>query len=82
MLTEEMNYSSDLEIKMHQTIKKVSSDFENLASITFSFTVSCASSNPTAMVAFTFPLTCTRTSAFVVMGSNRSRIRTMAGFLF
>ena len=30
MLTEEENYSKDLEIKMHQTIKKVSSDFENL----------------------------------------------------
>lgn len=30
MMTEEDSYSSDLETKMHQTIKKVSSDFENL----------------------------------------------------
>lgn len=30
MIREEENYSSDLEIKMHQTIKKVSNDFENL----------------------------------------------------
>lgn len=30
ILTEEEGYSSDLETKMHQTIKKVSSDFENL----------------------------------------------------
>lgn len=30
MLTDEEGYSKDLEIKMHQTIKKVGSDFENL----------------------------------------------------
>ena len=30
IMTEEMGYSSDLETKMHQTIKKVSNDFENL----------------------------------------------------
>ncbi len=30
ILTEDMNYSSDMETKMHQTIKKVSNDFENL----------------------------------------------------
>ncbi|MCI8771977.1 MAG: leucine--tRNA ligase [Lachnospiraceae bacterium] len=30
ILTEEEGYSKDLEIKLHQTIKKVSSDFENL----------------------------------------------------
>ncbi|MDD7402649.1 MAG: leucine--tRNA ligase [Butyribacter sp.] len=30
IMTEEEGYSKDLEIKMHQTIKKVSSDFENL----------------------------------------------------
>ena len=30
ILTDEDGYSKDLEIKMHQTIKKVSSDFENL----------------------------------------------------
>ncbi len=30
MLTDEEGYSKELEIKMHQTIKKVSSDFENL----------------------------------------------------
>lgn len=30
MLTDEEGYSKDMEIKMHQTIKKVSSDFENL----------------------------------------------------
>ena len=30
ILTEDMSYSADLEVKMHQTIKKVSSDFENL----------------------------------------------------
>ncbi len=30
ILTDEMDYSGDLEIKMHQTIKKVSGDFENL----------------------------------------------------
>ncbi len=30
MLTEEEGYSADLETKMHQTIKKVSSDFESL----------------------------------------------------
>lgn len=30
ILTEETGYSKDLEIKMHQTIKKVSYDFENL----------------------------------------------------
>ncbi|MCD7724791.1 MAG: leucine--tRNA ligase [Clostridiales bacterium] len=30
ILTEEEEYSKDLEIKMHQTIKKVSYDFENL----------------------------------------------------
>ena len=30
ILTEGMDYSKDMEIKMHQTIKKVSSDFENL----------------------------------------------------
>jgi len=30
ILTDEENYSKDLETKMHQTIKKVSSDFENL----------------------------------------------------
>ena len=29
-MTEETSYSADLETKMHQTIKKVSSDFENL----------------------------------------------------
>ena len=30
LMTEEESYSSDLETKMHQTIKKVSNDFENL----------------------------------------------------
>ncbi|MCM1127483.1 MAG: leucine--tRNA ligase [Lachnospiraceae bacterium] len=30
ILTQEEGYSKDLEIKMHQTIKKVSNDFENL----------------------------------------------------
>ncbi len=30
ILTEEDDYSKDLEVKMHQTIKKVSNDFENL----------------------------------------------------
>ena len=30
ILTEDDNYSTDLETKLHQTIKKVSSDFENL----------------------------------------------------
>ena len=30
ILTEDMSYSQDLEVKMHQTIKKVSNDFENL----------------------------------------------------
>ncbi|MGN0430776.1 MAG: leucine--tRNA ligase [Lachnospiraceae bacterium] len=30
MLTDDMGYSADMETKMHQTIKKVSSDFENL----------------------------------------------------
>lgn len=30
LVTEETGYSSDLETKMHQTIKKVSQDFENL----------------------------------------------------
>lgn len=30
IMTEETSYSADLETKMHQTIKKVSSDFENL----------------------------------------------------
>ncbi len=30
LVTEEAGYSSDLETKMHQTIKKVSQDFENL----------------------------------------------------
>jgi leucyl-tRNA synthetase len=30
ILTEEESYSKDMETKMHQTIKKVSSDFENL----------------------------------------------------
>ncbi len=30
ILTEDEGYSKDLEIKMHQTIKKVSNDFENL----------------------------------------------------
>ncbi len=30
ILTDEMNYSKDMEIKMHQTIKKVSNDFESL----------------------------------------------------
>ncbi len=30
ILTEEDGYSKDLEVKMHQTIKKVSNDFENL----------------------------------------------------
>ncbi len=30
IMTDEKDYSSDMEIKMHQTIKKVSSDFENL----------------------------------------------------
>ena len=30
ILTEEEGYSADMETKMHQTIKKVSSDFENL----------------------------------------------------
>ena len=30
LLTEEESYSADLETKMHQTIKKVSSDYENL----------------------------------------------------
>ncbi len=30
IMTEEETYSKDLEVKMHQTIKKVSSDFENL----------------------------------------------------
>ena len=30
ILTEEEGYSADMEVKMHQTIKKVSSDFENL----------------------------------------------------
>ncbi|MBR1742374.1 MAG: class I tRNA ligase family protein, partial [Lachnospiraceae bacterium] len=30
ILTEETGYSGDLEVKMHQTIKKVSHDFENL----------------------------------------------------
>ena len=30
IMTEETGYSKDLETKMHQTIKKVSSDFENL----------------------------------------------------
>lgn len=30
ILTDEEGYSKDLEIKMHQTMKKVSSDFENL----------------------------------------------------
>ena len=30
ILTEDMNYSTDLEVKMHQTIKKVSNDFESL----------------------------------------------------
>lgn len=29
-MTNEEGYSSDLETKMHQTIKKVSSDYENL----------------------------------------------------
>ena len=29
-MTDENVYSADLETKMHQTIKKVSSDFENL----------------------------------------------------
>ena len=30
MLKDDMEYSKDMEVKMHQTIKKVSSDFENL----------------------------------------------------
>ena len=30
MLTDDMGYSKDMETKMHQTIKKVSNDFENL----------------------------------------------------
>ena len=30
MVTEEEGYSADLETKMHQTIKKVSGDFESL----------------------------------------------------
>ena len=30
LMTEEEGYSKDLETKMHQTIKKVSNDFENL----------------------------------------------------
>ena len=30
ILTEEDSYSADMEVKLHQTIKKVSSDFENL----------------------------------------------------
>ena len=30
ILTDEEGYSADLETKMHQTIKKVSTDFENL----------------------------------------------------
>ena len=30
ILTEDMGYSKDMEIKMHQTIKKVSNDFESL----------------------------------------------------
>lgn len=30
MITEDANYSSDMETKMHQTIKKVSNDFESL----------------------------------------------------
>lgn len=30
ILTDEESYSADMEIKMHQTIKKVSNDFENL----------------------------------------------------
>ena len=30
ILTEENGYSADMEVKLHQTIKKVSSDFENL----------------------------------------------------
>ncbi len=30
IMTEDENYSDDMEIKMHQTIKKVSQDFENL----------------------------------------------------
>ena len=30
ILTEEDGYSADMEVKLHQTIKKVSSDFENL----------------------------------------------------
>jgi leucyl-tRNA synthetase len=30
MVTEEEGYSQDMETKMHQTIKKVSSDYENL----------------------------------------------------
>ena len=30
ILTDSMDYSKDMEIRMHQTIKKVSSDFENL----------------------------------------------------
>ena len=30
IMTEEEGYSKDLETKMHQTIKKVSNDFENL----------------------------------------------------
>ena len=29
-MTDEEGYSADMETKMHQTIKKVSSDFENL----------------------------------------------------
>ena len=34
IMTDEEGYSSDLETKMHQTIKKVSSDYENLTSNT------------------------------------------------
>lgn len=30
MVTDETGYSKDMETKMHQTIKKVSNDFENL----------------------------------------------------
>lgn len=30
LVTDDMNYSKEMETKMHQTIKKVSSDFENL----------------------------------------------------
>ncbi len=30
IMTEDENYSDDMEIKMHQTIKKISQDFENL----------------------------------------------------